>query len=364
MRTSRPRKLTLSRESLARLTSGNLETVAGGDIPPFTRTCQSCRNLCPLQTFDVLCYLVESAGRLVSKSELYQAIWPNVVVSDDSLVQCIGELRQKLGDDEHRLIKTVSRRGYLLDAGVSAPLAQHAGSSLRPESPSAIATQLVASRSGDLRNWRFWFAASVAFLCVLAGAAYLIDPLARTQAKQQTEPKDISVANVFPASLRLSPPSPLFTASDAKRVAELADKKQLPVPAFEIRTPDHDVSEAARRFVGVWVSDTGWMISNRQFMLIVTDVAKDGAVSGYAVNGPSQPMSWEPGPSSSSSPLTGRVSGNTLSHNGKRPYVASLTAQNRIEFRTTFEDGTIAFVALDPVWTLVEAERPKLSFGR
>jgi len=315
------------------------------------------------KAFDVLCYLVESAGRLVSKSELYQAIWPNVVVSDDSLVQCIRELRQKLGDDEHRLIKTVSRRGYLLDATVSAPLAQDAGSSLRPKGFPAVATQLVVPRSGDLRNWRFWSAASVAFLCVLAGAAYLIDPFARTQAKQQTEAKDPGIVNVHTASFQLSPPGALFTASDAKRVAELADKKQLPVPAFEIRTPDHDVSEAARRFVGVWVSDTGWMISNRQFMLIVTSVAKDGTASGYAVNGPSQPMSWEPGPSYSS-PLIGRVSGNTLSHNGKRPYVASLTAQNRIEFRMTFEDGTQANISLNPVWTLFEAERLKLSLGR
>jgi DNA-binding winged helix-turn-helix (wHTH) protein len=316
------------------------------------------------KAFEVLCYLVENAGRLISKSELYQAVWPKVVVSDDSLVQCIGELRQKLGDDEHRLIKTVSRRGYLLDTSVSSPLAQDAGSSLRPEASPTIATQLVAvPRSRDSRNWRFWSAGSVGFLCVLAGAAYLLDPLARTQAKQQAEAKDPGAANVYPASLRRSPPGALFTASDAQRVAELADKKNLPVPAFEIRTPDHDVSEAARRFVGVWVSDTGWVASNRHFMLIVTTVTKDGAVTGYTVNGPSQPMSREPGPAYSS-PLTGRVSGNTLSHNGKRPYVASLTEHNRIEFTRTFEDGTPAVVALDPVWSLVEAERRALSFGR
>lgn len=56
MRTSRPKKLTLSRESLVRLAPGHLETVAGGDIPPATQSCQTCRNLCPLQTFDIFCY--------------------------------------------------------------------------------------------------------------------------------------------------------------------------------------------------------------------------------------------------------------------------------------------------------------------
>jgi len=72
------------------------------------------------KAFKVLRHLAENAGRLVPKEELYEAVWPNVVVSDDSLVQCIRELRQKLGDVEHRLIKTVSRRGYLLDVPILA----------------------------------------------------------------------------------------------------------------------------------------------------------------------------------------------------------------------------------------------------
>src|SRR5436305_3100446 len=71
--------------------------------------------------FEVLRYLVENAGRLVSKQELFEAIWPNVVVTDDSLVQCIRDLREKLGDLDHRLIKTVARRGYLLNAPIIAP---------------------------------------------------------------------------------------------------------------------------------------------------------------------------------------------------------------------------------------------------
>src|SRR5258707_13880329 len=70
------------------------------------------------KAFEVLRCLVSNAGRLVPKQELFDAMWPSVTVSDDSLVQCIGELRQKLGDDDHRLIKTVSRRGYLLDVAV------------------------------------------------------------------------------------------------------------------------------------------------------------------------------------------------------------------------------------------------------
>ena len=70
------------------------------------------------KAFEVLRYLAKNAGRLVAKKELYEAVWPNVIVSDDSIAQCIRQLRNKLGDSDHSLIKTVSRRGYLLDATV------------------------------------------------------------------------------------------------------------------------------------------------------------------------------------------------------------------------------------------------------
>src|SRR6185436_2058346 len=46
------------------------------------------------KTFAVLQFLVEHAGRLVSKEELLAAVWPNLVVTDDTLVQSIGELRR------------------------------------------------------------------------------------------------------------------------------------------------------------------------------------------------------------------------------------------------------------------------------
>ena len=51
-------------------------------------------------------------GRLVSRSELHEALWPKTVVTDDSLVQCVGELRSALGDHEQLIIKTVRGRGY------------------------------------------------------------------------------------------------------------------------------------------------------------------------------------------------------------------------------------------------------------
>jgi adenylate cyclase len=71
------------------------------------------------KSFELLRYLVQNAGRLISKDELVTAVWPNVIVGDDSLAQCMSELRNALSDLDRRIIKTVPRRGYLFAVPVS-----------------------------------------------------------------------------------------------------------------------------------------------------------------------------------------------------------------------------------------------------
>jgi len=66
------------------------------------------------QAFAMLQYLAQRAGRLVTKDELMQAVWPGRVVTDDSLVQCIKLIRHVLGDDERRILQTEPKRGYRL----------------------------------------------------------------------------------------------------------------------------------------------------------------------------------------------------------------------------------------------------------
>ena len=65
------------------------------------------------KSFAVLLYLVQNPGRLVHKNELIDNVWSNVIVTDNSLVQCVKELREALGDDLQRMIKTVAKRGYV-----------------------------------------------------------------------------------------------------------------------------------------------------------------------------------------------------------------------------------------------------------
>ena len=64
--------------------------------------------------FDMLDYLGNRAGLLVGKDELLRAVWPDVIVTEDSLVKCIGDIRIALGDVEHTVVYTEQRRGYRL----------------------------------------------------------------------------------------------------------------------------------------------------------------------------------------------------------------------------------------------------------
>jgi TolB-like protein len=66
------------------------------------------------QAFAVLRYMAEHAGRLVTKDELMQALWSGLHVTDDTLVQCIHEIRSAFRDDDRSLLKTAPKRGYRL----------------------------------------------------------------------------------------------------------------------------------------------------------------------------------------------------------------------------------------------------------
>jgi adenylate cyclase len=91
------------------------------------------------KSFDVLVYLARHPGRIVSKDELIEAVWPNVFVTDNSLVQCISDIRGALDDDAQDVLKTVARRGYLLVAPVVEvePSQLENGDTSHPDEPDA-----------------------------------------------------------------------------------------------------------------------------------------------------------------------------------------------------------------------------------
>src|SRR3954447_13086664 len=77
-------------------------------------------NLTP-RLFSALLLLVENAGALLDKDALMRALWPGVVVEENSLSQVISGLRRALADDSHdsRYIQTVPRRGFRFIAPVT-----------------------------------------------------------------------------------------------------------------------------------------------------------------------------------------------------------------------------------------------------
>ena len=114
------------------------------------------------KAFVLLLYLVRHAGKLASKDELVSIVWPDVCVSDDSLAQCVREVRHLLGDETQRFIRTVPRRGYIFVAEVS------------PIGPDDLASMTGAVASAGTRLGRHWlrFAAAGLIIPVLAFGAW------------------------------------------------------------------------------------------------------------------------------------------------------------------------------------------------
>ncbi len=71
------------------------------------------------KSFDLLCILVANAGRLLDRDTLNQAIWSDVIVTDDAITQCVRDVRLAIGDAAQRIVKTVPRRGYVFAAKVT-----------------------------------------------------------------------------------------------------------------------------------------------------------------------------------------------------------------------------------------------------
>lgn len=124
------------------------------------------------KSLDLLRFLAARSGTLVSKQELMDAVWPNVHVGEDSLFQCIREIRAALGDEKRQLIKVVSGRGYLFDVEVVAAggsaIAQSAApvAEARAEPPPAVGPPPVASRRAF---WPAYAAAAVVALLLAYG---------------------------------------------------------------------------------------------------------------------------------------------------------------------------------------------------
>jgi TolB-like protein len=85
----------------------------------------------------LLSFLAERPGEIVTKDELFAAIWPKTQVSDAALVTCIQELRKALRDNARRprYIETLHRRGYRFIGKIAAAQPSAATHGERPALP-------------------------------------------------------------------------------------------------------------------------------------------------------------------------------------------------------------------------------------
>ena len=87
------------------------------------------------KTLALLTLFVTNPGRVLTHDAIVEAIWPDIVVTDVSIAQCVRDLRRVLKADLHWPIQTVPRRGYVFTAQVS-----------RPAEPRIVESELVPDR--------------------------------------------------------------------------------------------------------------------------------------------------------------------------------------------------------------------------
>ena len=90
------------------------------DVPDRRLTRGGCPVHLAPKTYDVLVILIRRAGRLVTKQELLESVWPGVFVDEGILTVHVAALRKALGDTRRSpaYIETVSRSGYRFVAAV------------------------------------------------------------------------------------------------------------------------------------------------------------------------------------------------------------------------------------------------------
>ena len=79
-------------------------------------TLTRCGGLVPIRakTYTLLGHLAQNAGRVVSKDELLDRVWPGVTVTEIRSPRRVRDLRRAIGDEGQEIVRTVARRGYLL----------------------------------------------------------------------------------------------------------------------------------------------------------------------------------------------------------------------------------------------------------
>jgi TolB-like protein/DNA-binding winged helix-turn-helix (wHTH) protein/Tfp pilus assembly protein PilF len=200
------------------------------------------------KSFDVLLYLVHHPQRLVSREELIEAVWPGVVVIDNSLTQCLIEIRRALGDDGKTMVRTVQRRGYVFDIPV-----QVVGPGQQASPPPPVPSEGPTARGSRLPSR--WTLAAMLVLAAAVGATWW-----RTGSMPETLVETVPAQPPLAASIAVLPFVDMSPAGDQEYLADgiaeeilnlLAQVRDLTVIArtssFSFKDRQADIGTIARQ---------------------------------------------------------------------------------------------------------------------
>lgn len=131
------------------------------------------------KTMAVLKYLVEHANQTVTRDELLDEIWSEMVTVQDVVTNAVGKLRKALGDSKRQIIVTVPKVGYKLNAQVSkitpkVPVVTEVVEEQQHQQPQITASQIqsTASQVQNRNSNKGLLMASIAVLLLLV--VYLV----------------------------------------------------------------------------------------------------------------------------------------------------------------------------------------------
>lgn len=217
------------------------------------------------KTFDVLCYLVSHPERLIDKDELLRAVWPDVIVTENSLTRCIKDLRKALDDDaaHPRYIENIARRGYRLLISPEAIGDVAPTNDVQPGmQPMAETGPVLAPAPADARGKRgtivaFGAIAAIAAIAVIAMIAAAITGIGRRAGPEPGAAKP-AIAVLSFANLSTEPDTQYFADGVAEDLLDLfAQMPHLRVVArtssFAFRAQERDVKAIGRDLQVDWV---------------------------------------------------------------------------------------------------------------
>jgi TolB-like protein/DNA-binding winged helix-turn-helix (wHTH) protein/Flp pilus assembly protein TadD len=134
----------------------------------------------PPKAFDVLRYLVENPGRLVTQDELLERLWPETYVNPEAIRKYILDIRKILGDrpDKPEFIETVTKRGYRFIAPVTndsaTPAPQPENAALNEFSPETAPSELTELKKKSRVHYlqKFTIVPILAVVAVAAAAGH------------------------------------------------------------------------------------------------------------------------------------------------------------------------------------------------